>query len=202
MFGKKKEKTPEVKPASPIEMQAKMAGFMKKAQKFLTGTEEKKAELLEKAKKAKRNNDRMSFKIACTGLAALLSLRNRVEKMVSVMDILSTVRDVSDMASGFLGGMEEVCKDIAVSTKGINFAKFGKMFDSTMGNVSKMFEGLDGLVDNMSLGFDSMDAEIDPDLQRQISQMIDQEEVAEAADDDLDKVIEEKMKRLKTASGS
>ena len=199
MFGKKKKDEAQT-PVSAIETQAKIAGFMKKAGKFTAEIDAKKDELLTKAKKAKLNNDHTGFKIACSGLATFISLKNRVEKMASTMDILSTLKDVSEMAGGFMSGIESVCKDISANVKGLNFAKMGKVFDSTMGGLSNMFEGLDGFVNDMSLGFDSLDSTVDPDLARQISDMIDKEEISKE-EDNLDKVIEEKLKKLKASGG-
>ncbi|MCL2630381.1 MAG: hypothetical protein FWD49_02510 [Firmicutes bacterium] len=166
---------------------------------FVAKSEDKKAELLAKAKKAKTNNDNASFKLACFGLATTLSLKNKVEKMISTIEIVMTLKDVADMSKGFLGGMESVCAELAQSTKGLKFDKVLKGFDGAMSSVGGMFEGLDSMMNDMTLGFETMDMELDPTLSRQIQDMIEKEEIYRIdATDDLDKQIEEKMKRLQS----
>lgn len=186
------------KEVSQAEARGRIKGSLRDMADFVAKSEEKKNDLLAKAKKAKANNDDMSFKLACFGLATTLSLKNRVEKMISTMEIVMTLKEVSEMSKSFLSGMETMCKELADSTKGVKFSKVNKLFSGAMGNVSGMFDGLDSMINDMSLGFETMDMELDPDLAKQISDMIEKEEISKT--DDLDREIEEKLRRLQGAA--
>lgn len=192
-----KETKEERKALSLAETKAKMKRVLGDMAEFADKSEAKKNELLVKAKKAKANNDTANFKLVCVGLAQTMALKNKVEKMMMTMDIVMTLKDVAEMTKGFVGGMEAMGNELADVTKGLKFAKAGKIFEGTMGKVSEMFEGLDAFIDDMSLGFDSMGLEPDPKLEKQISDMIEKEEISiDGSSDDFDKQFAERFKKL------
>lgn len=184
----------------PIEQKAKIKQTVSEMTDFVKKSEEKKLDLLAKAKKAKANGDNASFKLATFGLATTMALKNKVEKMISTIEIMNTMKEVSEMTKGFLGGMEVVCMELSESSKGLNFAGVMKGFNTAMGGVGKMFDGLDTFSDDVTLGFETMGMELDPGLSRQIQDMIESDVLSSEGNiDDLGSEIDKKLRELNKA---
>lgn len=162
---------------------------------FVANAEKKEAELIAKARKAKKKNDKQSYTIACQGLANIIMRKNTVERMLLTKDILITISDVSEMTKEFISSMLDMSKQISSLTKNIKYAKAGKEFSKAMADFDQQNAEINNLLDDVSLSMESADTVLPGGLMKDIEAMIDADAVAD--EEDLDKAIEKKLERLR-----
>lgn len=180
-----------------LEKKTKMKEALDEMACFVEKAEKKKEELIEKAKKAKRSNDKASYRLACIGLANTIAAKNKAEQMLLSMDVVMTLKDVSKMTSGFLGCMGTLCKEVSTLSKDNNFAKVSKEFSKAMMSFDIQSKGLDTLIEETTANFDNMDMGLGDNIMQEIEAMIDAEAVSD--EEELDKSIERKLDKLKNS---
>lgn len=157
--------------------------------------DKKVAEMLEKARVAKLKNSQSSLNLAKVGLANALSTKRRAEQMIMQLDIMSSMKDISELTKGFLTVVQDACDDIAIFTKGNNFGKVGKKVNKAFAAASQQGEMLEQM---MSLNVGSLDAlnfNFSDELNDEIDALINEQ--AAASEDALDDEIAKKIEQLK-----
>lgn len=182
-----------------IEKKIKIKNAMDEMQAFVTKSEAKKEELLDKARKAKARNDSQSYKLACMGLASTMASKKKAEQMLLSMEVIISLKDISKMTTGFLSCMETLSKEVGVLAKNNKFGKVSKEFNKAMAEVNMQSDGLENLMEDLSMSSDNLDLGISSEFQQEIEKMLEQDIISNESELDLeiDKKLEQMKKKIK-----
>ena len=148
---------------------------------------------LNAAKEAKKAGIDSQYQLAVSGFKMALVQHRRALEMRLNLELLSQMRDLTQMTSQFLGTMTSISKEMSHITKGFDFIDIQKTFEKSMFNVNEATEKLDVLMDGMqSSHIESASTSILSDAE--IDQLV---QSAIAGDGkELDSEIEAKLKEI------
>lgn len=155
----------------------------------------KKEEMLEKARSAMARGSQTSLNLAKVGLANALSTRKRAEEMLLQLDIMSSMRDITELTKGFLSVVQDTCGDIMAFSKDNNFNKVSKEMEKAFNAVNEQSDGLARLMEGSSLSLDALNFNFSNELQDEVNALI--EGQAAASENAMDDEISAKIERLK-----
>lgn len=188
-------KKQEDKEMLEIERKARLNRTLESLEHLVEKMDGKKDEMLEKARQAKLKGSQASLNLAKVGLANALSTKRRAEEMLMQLDILSSMRDITEITKGFLGVMQDICGDILQFTKDNNFSKVGKEVSRAFAAVNEQSEGIAAIMESSAYSLDTLNMQMSGDLNDEIDALIAGQ--AAASEDAMDDEIAKKLERLK-----
>jgi|GEM_PF-6177821 len=199
MFGKKnkaEKRDPElVKLEQEQEQKMKIKKAFAGMDKFISECDAKANAAIAKARASK---DSASLKIYKMGIATAIASKNRAEKMKATMDALLMMSEISKMTTGFLDGMGILAKELNDATKMMEFGRVDKVINEAMFNYEKQSGKMEDMFDRMSESFESVDINIDGEMDAAIDKLIAGGGTAEM--DDISSKISERLEKLKGGS--
>lgn len=192
---KRRQQQPEDAGMVEIERKTRLKETMESLSKLVEKMERKKDEMLEKARAAMARGSQTSLNLAKVGLANALSTKKRAEEMLLQLDIMSSMRDITELTKGFLTVVQDTCGDIQAFSKGNNFNRVGKEMSKAFEAVNEQSEGLAQLMEASTMSMDAMNFNFSADLQDEVDALIGG--AAAAKEDAMDDEITAKIERLK-----
>lgn len=157
--------------------------------------DKKVGEMLEKARTAKLKNSQSSLNLAKVGLANALSTKRRAEQMIMQLDIMSSMRDISELTKGFLSVVQDACGDISEFTKNNNFGKVSKEVNKAFAAANQQGEMLEQMMEFNTGSLDALNFNFSDELNDEIDTLINGQ--AAASEDAMDDEIAKKIAQLK-----
>ncbi len=186
---------PEDSGMEEIERKTKLKETMESLNKLIEKMDRKKDEMLEKARAAMARGSQTSLNLAKVGLANALSTRKRAEEMLLQLDIMSSMRDITELTKGFLSVVSETCGEIQAFSKGNNFNKVSKEMAKAFEAVNEQSDGIAELMESSSMSMDALNFNFSGELQDEVDALIGG--TAAAAENAMDDEITAKIERLK-----
>ena len=186
---------PEDSGMEEIERKTKLKETMESLNKLIEKMDRKKDEMLEKARAAMARGSQTSLNLAKVGLANALSTRKRAEEMLLQLDIMSSMRDITELTKGFLSVVSETCGEIQAVSKGNNFNKVSKEMAKAFEAVNEQSDGIAELMESSSMSMDALNFNFSGELQDEVDALIGG--TAAAAENAMDDEITAKIERLK-----
>ena len=186
---------PEDAGMEEIERKTKLKETMESLNKLIEKMDRKKDEMLEKARAAMARGSQTSLNLAKVGLANALSTRKRAEEMLLQLDIMSSMRDITELTKGFLSVVSETCGEIQAFSKGNNFNKVSKEMAKAFEAVNEQSDGIAELMESSSMSMDALNFNFSGELQDEVDALIGG--TAAAAENAMDDEITAKIERLK-----
>lgn len=191
MFGKKKAKEPQVDPREQVEK------TIENLEAFVRRAENKRRDLLVKAKTAKARGDKMSYNMAVNALRMIMQQQKQAEQMSLTMGIVMDTRDVQGMLGEFFSSMKMLCMQLGEVPNFKEMQKAANEFNRNMNKMNEQTMMMDEFMTAMSESMGSMDFEgistndeIGKMIERELANELDAEEIA------INKELEEAKSRL------
>lgn len=178
-----------------IEKKARMKQTMESLNSLVVKMENKKAELTEKAKEARRKNSAANFNLAKVGLANAIATQKRAADMLMQLDIMTSMREVSELSKGFLECIGDTCKDINRFAKDNNFAKANKQLQQAYSVVNEQDDKLAMLMESGAMAAEEMNFAFSDEINGEIEALLGDD--AAPAGDSLDDEISKKLEKLR-----
>ena len=189
-------KKQENKELLELERKTKFNKTIESLNSLVEKMDKKVGEMLEKARTAKLKNSQSSLNLAKVGLANALSTKRRAEQMIMQLDIMSSMRDISELTKGFLTVVQDACEDISEFTKGNNFSKVSKEVNKAFAAANQQGEMLEQMM-NFNVGsLDALNFNFSDELNDEIDTLINEQ--AAASEDAMDDEIAKKIEKLKS----
>lgn len=192
---KRRQQQPEDAGMAEIERKMRLKETMESLNKLVEKMERKKDEMLEKARAAMARGSQTSLNLAKVGLANALSTKKRAEEMLLQLDIMSSMRDITELTKGFLTVVQDTCGDIQAFSKNNNFNKVSKEMNKAFEAVNEQSEGLSQLMESSTMSMDALNFNFSVELQDEVDALIGG--AAAAKEDAMDDEITAKIERLK-----
>ena len=192
---KRRQQQPEDAGMAEIERKTRLKETMESLNKLVEKMERKKDEMLEKARAAMARGSQTSLNLAKVGLANALSTKKRAEEMLLQLDIMSSMRDITELTKGFLTVVQDTCGDIQAFSKNNNFNKVSKEMNKAFEAVNEQSEGLSQLMESSTMSMDALNFNFSVELQDEVDALIGG--AAAATQDAMDDEITAKIERLK-----
>lgn len=131
-------------------MKAKMAlrRSVSDLKRWERGLEKKKADMIKLGQEAKRQGIKDQYALAVSGLKAIMAQLQRAKKMQLQLNLVETMRDLSNMSSGFVDIMGKVGKEIESITGSTDFMKNQMKFEQGMMSIDGMMGQLESFMDD------------------------------------------------------
>lgn len=131
-------------------MKAKMAlrRSVSDLKRWERGLEKKKADMIKLGQEAKRQGIKDQYALAVSGLKAIMAQLQRAKKMQLQLNLVETMRDLSNMSSGFVDIMGKVGKEIENITGSTDFMKNQMKFEQGMMSIDGMMGQLESFMDD------------------------------------------------------
>ena len=192
---KRRQQQPEDAGMAEIERKTRLKETMESLNKLVEKMERKKDEMQEKARAAMARGSQTSLNLAKVGLANALSTKKRAEEMLLQLDIMSSMRDITELTKGFLTVVQDTCGDIQAFSKNNNFNKVSKEMSKAFEAVNEQSEGLSQLMESSTMSMDALNFNFSVELQDEVDALIGG--AAAAKEDAMDDEITAKIERLK-----
>lgn len=192
LFGKKKNAVPEVDPREQVEKTIdNLEAFVRKA-------ENKRLDLLAKAKTAKARGDKSSYNMAVNALRMIMQQQKQAEQMSLTMGIVLDTRDVQGMLGEFFTNMKALCTQMGEIPSFKEMQKAAKEFQQNMNRMNEQTMMMDDFMTAMSESMGSMDFE-GISTNDEISQMIERDLANELDAEEIE--INRQLEQAKQNSG-
>lgn len=121
--------------------------------KQIKALEEQKEKYVASAKQAKERGLTSQYNLAMSGLKMTMAQQKRIYEMKLNFEITSQMKDMMQMTSSFLGGMQSLSKDMVKITKEKSFAATGKDFAEAMVAAEMQTQQIEAFMDETEAAF-------------------------------------------------
>ena len=167
--------------------------------KQIARLEEQKKVFIDAAKRAKEKNLDAQFNLALSGYRMTTQQQKRAQEMLLNFEITAQMRDVTMMTTEFLRGMSVISKEMSKLADAKEFEKIQAQFEEAITAVETQTEQIDSFMELSQESFasagkakDGRDITAD-DFEKFITEASSKDE---ASNDDIDKEIEELIKKI------
>lgn len=188
-------KKQENKELLELERKTKFNKIIESLNELVEKMDKKIGEMLEKARNAQLKNSQSSLNLAKVGLANALSTKRRAEQMIMQLDIMSSMRDISELTKGFLSVVQDACTDIFEFTRNNNFGKVSKEVNKAFAAANQQGEMLEQMMELNVGSLDALNLGFSEELNEEIDTLINGQ--AAASEDAMDDEIAKKIEQLK-----
>lgn len=138
------------------ERNGKIRSTVSRIEQTIAKLERMKDEYLQKAIKAKQDNEVATYNLAKIGLNATLSQIKRAKEMLLNIEITAELQKMGELNADFLKGMSAIAKSISKINKQSDFVKLQKEIDKALLGAQEAQAGLEGFLSNSEAAFDSI----------------------------------------------
>ena len=151
--------------------------------------ERQKKDYLERAKSARLKGNAQMYNVSRSMLKSLIGQTRRLELMQMNLEFAIGQRDFVEHNRSFVKGMSSLGKSLLKSIKMIDIGKTMQILDKSMSKVNESLQGLDGLLDNNEVLFDSVAGGEVPDSE--LDSLIGNEALSaeRGIDDEIDRML-------------
>lgn len=192
-FGNKRNKE--------LEKRMKIRKTIMEMEKQINKLEEQKESYIKKGKEAKERGLTAQYNLALSGLKMTITQQKRIMEMKLNFEITSQMKDMMEMTTNFLSGMQSLSKDMAGLTNQKQFAKTGQQFAEAMMGAEMQVEQIESFMDETEAAFSSH-AYMSQDENAEIEGLMNPDVATSSASDSLsDSMIEQELEMLKKKMG-
>ena len=172
---------------------------MDKMQSFVAQLEPKKQLFIDKARQAQKSGLVAQEKSARAALKQVMSQQRLAEKMLVNFEIMTNMRDLTEMSGDFLKGLVVMGKQMAGLTAKMDFVKSEKELNKAMIEAQVQTEKMNEFLDRMTVTIDSGFEEAGGIADEEIDAVIGVDETREqrSLDEEIDLKLAELNKKLK-----
>lgn len=172
---------------------------MDKMQSFVAQLEPKKQLFIDKARQAQKSGMVAQEKSARAALKQVMSQQRLAEKMLVNFEIMTNMRDLTEMSGEFLKGLVVMGKQMAGLTAKMDFVKSEKELNKAMIEAQVQTEKMNEFLDRMTVTIDSGFEEAGGIADEEIDAVIGVDETREqrSLDEEIDLKLAELNKKLK-----
>ncbi|MCI9517986.1 MAG: hypothetical protein HFK08_01860 [Clostridia bacterium] len=172
---------------------------MDKMQSFVAQLEPKKQLFIDKARQAQKSGLVAQEKSARAALKQVMSQQRLAEKMLVNFEIMTNMRDLTEMSGEFLKGLVVMGKQMAGLTAKMDFVKSEKELNKAMIEAQVQTEKMNEFLDRMTVTIDSGFEEAGGIADEEIDAVIGVDETREqrSLDEEIDLKLAELNKKLK-----
>lgn len=172
---------------------------MDKMQSFVAQLEPKKQLFIDKARQAQKSGLVAQEKSARAALKQVMSQQRLAEKMLVNFEIMTNMRDLTEMSGEFLKGLVVMGKQMAGLTAKMDFVKSEKEVNKAMIEAQVQTEKMNEFLDRMTVTIDSGFEEAGGIADEEIDAVIGVDETREqrSLDEEIDLKLAELNKKLK-----
>lgn len=182
-----------------IEQRMAINATMDKMQSFIAQLEPKKQLFIDKARQAQKSGLVSQEKSAKAALKQVMSQQRLAEKMLVNFEIMTNMRDLTEMSGEFLKGLVVMGKQMAGLTAKMDFAKsekeLNKAMIETQVQTEKMNEFLDKMTVTIDSGFEEAGGIGDEEIDAIVG--VDEDRQQQSLDEEIDLKLAELNKKLK-----
>lgn len=146
-FGNKRNKE--------LEKRMKIRKTIMEMEKQINKLEEQKETYIKKGKEAKERGLTAQYNLALSGLKMTIAQQKRIMEMKLNFEITSQMKDMMEMTTNFLSGMQSLSKDMAGLTNQKQFAQAGQQFSEAMMGAEMQVEQIESFMDETEAAFSS-----------------------------------------------
>lgn len=146
-FGNKRNKE--------LEKRMKIRKTIIEMEKQINKLEEQKESYIKKGKEAKERGLTAQYNLALSGLKMTIAQQKRIMEMKLNFEITSQMKDMMEMTTNFLSGMQSLSKDMAGLTNQKQFAQAGQQFSEAMMGAEMQVEQIESFMDETEAAFSS-----------------------------------------------
>ena len=146
-FGNKRNKE--------LEKRMKIRKTIMEMEKQINKLEEQKESYIKKGKEAKERGLTAQYNLALSGLKMTIAQQKRIMEMKLNFEITSQMKDMMEMTTNFLSGMQSLSKDMAGLTNQKQFAQAGQQFSEAMMGAEMQVEQIESFMDETEAAFSS-----------------------------------------------
>lgn len=182
-----------------IEQRMAINATMDKMQSFIAQLEPKKQLFIDKARQAQKSGLVSQEKSAKAALKQVMSQQRLAEKMLVNFEIMTNMRDLTEMSGEFLKGLVVMCKQMAGLTAKMDFAKSEKELNKAMIEAQVQTEKMNEFLDKMTVTIDSGFEEAGGIGDEEIDAIVgvDEDRQQQSLDEEIDLKLAELDKKLK-----
>ena len=137
-----------------IQNRLEMRRSVRDLERWDRSLEKKKSEMIKLGQEANRQGIKEQYALAFNGLKMIMNQQLRARRMQLQLKLLDSLRDLSQMSSGFMGMMGKVSKEINKVTSGTNFLKNQAAFESGMISIEQMMGQMDSFMEDMDMNME------------------------------------------------
>ena len=146
-FGNKRNKE--------LEKRMKIRKTIMEMEKQINKLEEQKESYIKKGKEAKERGLTAQYNLALSGLKMTIAQQKRIMEMKLNFEITSQMKDMMELTTNFLSGMQSLSKDMAGLTNQKQFAQAGQQFSEAMMGAEMQVEQIESFMDETEAAFSS-----------------------------------------------
>ena len=182
-----------------IEQRMAINATMDKMQSFIAQLEPKKQLFIDKARQAQKSGLVSQEKSAKAALKQVMSQQRLAEKMLVNFEIMTNMRDLTEMSGEFLKGLVVMGKQMAGLTAKMDFAKSEKELNKAMIEAQVQTEKMNEFLDKMTVTIDSGFEEAGGIGDEEIDAIVgvDEDRQQQSVDEEIDLKLAELNKKLK-----
>lgn len=182
-----------------IEQRMAINATMDKMQSFIAQLEPKKQLFIDKARQAQKSGLVSQEKSAKAALKQVMSQQRLAEKMLVNFEIMTNMRDLTEMSGEFLKGLVVMGKQMAGLTAKMDFAKSEKELNKAMIEAQVQTEKMNEFLDKMTVTIDSGFEEAGGIGDEEIDAIVgvDEDRQQQSLDEEIDLKLAELDKKLK-----
>lgn len=200
LFGIKKRKAQKLQEEENRKKQAELEAKMRIKRK-LSGMKQQsmkldayKASYIDKARKAKLDNNAHDYNLAKQALKACLTQKRLIDTMVTQFEITMEMNEMNKVIGGFVTGMQEIADDLKGITNAVDISKALATYDLAMAQNQSQYEALESFLEQAEASlteFNGASNIQDDEIDRLI------ENQAMDSESEIGKNIEDKIAALK-----
>ena len=137
-----------------IQNRLEMRRSVRDLERWDRSLEKKKSEMIKLGQEANRQGIKEQYALAFNGLKMIMNQQLRARRMQLQLKLLDSLRDLSQMSSGFMGMMGKVSKEINKVTSGTNFLKNQAACESGMISIEQMMGQMDSFMEDMDMNME------------------------------------------------
>ncbi len=188
-FGNKRNKE--------LEKRMKIRKTIMEMEKQINKLEEQKESYIKKGKEAKERGLTAQYNLALSGLKMTIAQQKRIMEMKLNFEITSQMKDMMEMTTNFLSGMQSLSKDMAGLTNQKQFAQAGQQFSEAMMGAEMQVEQIESFMDETEAAFSSH-SYMSQDENAEIERLMTPDIATSNSTDSLsDSLIEQELEMLK-----
>lgn len=158
--------------------------------------EQSKQKYLDAAVRAKNEGSDKQYELAKYGLRIAQTQKTTVEQMLLNLEMTSQAKDASEVSAEFAGGMSLLTGEIIKLSGSMNFDKVTAALSGAFASTEINIERMDDTMASAADGFASLENGGDDIAEELIRQRFKEEQMREAADEELDERIGRLKKNL------
>ena len=188
-FGNKRNKE--------LEKRMKIRKTIMEMEKQINKLEEQKELYIKKGKEAKERGLTAQYNLALSGLKMTITQQKRIMEMKLNFEITSQMKDMMELTTSFLSGMQSLSKDMAGLTNQKQFAQAGQQFSEAMMGAEMQVEQIESFMDETEAAFSSH-SYMSQDENAEIEGLMTPDVATSSSTDSLsDSMIEQELEMLK-----